>query len=70
MKPPFSFSSVVARYLRAQKWDLQSAITKLTSTLVWRRENGLADLDGGESPAEGGGLSAALVKEEGRSGKE
>ncbi|CDZ97252.1 Phosphatidylinositol transfer protein PDR16 and related proteins [Phaffia rhodozyma] len=56
------------RYLRAQKWDLASATTKLEVTLIWRRENGLADDDGGEG--EGGGLTAALIKSEGRCGKD
>lgn len=43
-------------------------MTKLTSTLVWRRENGLAGDDGGEG--EPGGLNAELIKAENRSGKE
>lgn len=45
-----------------------AAIAKLTSTLVWRRDNGLADDDGGEG--EGGGLTAELIKPENRCGKE
>ena len=63
--------SLASRYLRAQKFDVSLAKQKLTATLVWRREQGLADDDGGEgSVEEGGGLNAELIKEEGRSGKE
>lgn len=66
-----SFNLPIIRYLRAQKWDLATAIIKLEASITWRRENGLADDDGGERPPEeGGGLNAALVKEEGRCGKE
>jgi len=31
------------RYLRATKWALPAAITRLQTTLIWRREYGLAD---------------------------
>ena len=68
----FSFSSPASRrYLRAQKWDLAEAQRKLVDTLVWRREHGLADDDGGErSKDQGGGLNAEKIREEGKSGKE
>lgn len=73
--PPF-FSEPVARLGDLAHASMVStlpsaAIDKLTATIIWRRENGLADLDGGESTqGEGGGLNAELVKEEGRCGKE
>lgn len=59
------------RYLRAQKWDTETAISRIIATLLWRRETGIADDDGGEGAREeGGGLLPGPLAEKSYDGDE
>ena len=69
--PSFLFARSSYRYLRAQKWDTETTISRIIATLLWRRETGIADDDGGEGPREeGGGLLPGPLAEKSSDGDE
>ena len=53
-------SSLLAAFLRAREWDVESADTFLRETLTWRRENGLEGSSGSSGSSASDNAAARL----------
>lgn len=59
------------RYLRAERWKTETAITRIEATLHWRREVGITDDDsGGNGSGNALDLDGVGLEVEGKDGDE